>query len=206
MTARSSKRMRRSSRAAPAPARDQASSGGPRAGSGERRIGFGNVVKILLRFTTRWWTDCAGRDLADLSVSIFRCSGSDLVDSVSGKHPVPDGLVLRPKADTVAQLTASELVEMGLAIACRDFRSDHGSNEEGSRRSQAINWGNDPFARGAIAMPHPNQGSAVGAAQTGWRRPCSFPAKRSYAGPDMGTVEAALASDGGTAQALLAGG
>jgi len=22
-------------------------------------IGFGNVVKILLRFTTRWWTDCA---------------------------------------------------------------------------------------------------------------------------------------------------
>jgi monoamine oxidase len=30
-------------------------------------IGFGNVVKILLRFTTKWWTDCTGRSLADLS-------------------------------------------------------------------------------------------------------------------------------------------
>jgi Flavin containing amine oxidoreductase len=30
-------------------------------------IGFGNVVKILLRFTTKWWADHDGRDLADLS-------------------------------------------------------------------------------------------------------------------------------------------
>src|SRR5262249_13525830 len=29
-------------------------------------IGFGNVVKILLRFTTQWWTDHAGHDLADM--------------------------------------------------------------------------------------------------------------------------------------------
>ena len=30
-------------------------------------IGFGNVVKILLRFATKWWTNCGGRDLSDLS-------------------------------------------------------------------------------------------------------------------------------------------
>jgi hypothetical protein len=30
-------------------------------------IGFGNVVKILLRFATKWWADHGGRDLADLS-------------------------------------------------------------------------------------------------------------------------------------------
>jgi monoamine oxidase len=29
--------------------------------------GFGNVVKILLRFTMRWWADQDGSDLADLS-------------------------------------------------------------------------------------------------------------------------------------------
>ena len=41
-----------------------------RRASGRRRpadIGFGNVVKILLRFATRWWADHRGRDLADLS-------------------------------------------------------------------------------------------------------------------------------------------
>ena len=31
-------------------------------------IGFGNVVKILLRFTNKWWVDEGGRKLADLSV------------------------------------------------------------------------------------------------------------------------------------------
>src|SRR5262249_14840300 len=30
-------------------------------------IGFGNVVKILLRFETKWWSDHGRRDLADLS-------------------------------------------------------------------------------------------------------------------------------------------
>jgi monoamine oxidase len=30
-------------------------------------IGYGNVVKLLLRFATRWWSDAGGRDLADLS-------------------------------------------------------------------------------------------------------------------------------------------
>src|SRR5262249_15439709 len=30
-------------------------------------IGFGNVVKILLRFTTKWWANRGGRDLADLT-------------------------------------------------------------------------------------------------------------------------------------------
>ena len=33
-------------------------------------IGFGNVVKILLRFTTKWWANRGGRDLADLT-SLF---------------------------------------------------------------------------------------------------------------------------------------
>ena len=33
-------------------------------------IGFGNVVKILLRFATKWWADHGGRDLSDLSFLI----------------------------------------------------------------------------------------------------------------------------------------
>src|SRR5205823_11186880 len=30
-------------------------------------IGYGNVVKLLLRFATTWWSDHGGGDLADLS-------------------------------------------------------------------------------------------------------------------------------------------
>ena len=39
-------------------------------------IGFGNVVKILLRFSTKWWADHCGLDLADLSFPGFRRNSS----------------------------------------------------------------------------------------------------------------------------------
>ena len=48
-------------------------------------IGFGNVVKILLRFATKWWADHGGRDLADLSFLLVRRCGPDLVDTASGR-------------------------------------------------------------------------------------------------------------------------
>ncbi len=56
-------------------------------------IGFGNVVKILLRFTTKWWANRGGRDLADLNVPVLQRNGSDLVDAASGQISGADGLV-----------------------------------------------------------------------------------------------------------------
>jgi hypothetical protein len=38
-------------------------------------IGFGNVIKILLRFTTKWWADHGGRDLAGLSFLLSDATG-----------------------------------------------------------------------------------------------------------------------------------
>jgi monoamine oxidase len=71
--------------------------------------------------------------------------------------------------------------------------------------SQAINWGNDPFARGAYCYATPKTRQA----QSELRRPDGggvlFSGEALYAGPDMGTVEAALASGRETAQAILAG-
>jgi hypothetical protein len=49
-----------------------------------------------------------------------------------------------------------------------------------------------------------NPGSAVGARETGWRRYYFFSGEALYAGPDMGTVEAALASGRATAQTIVA--
>jgi monoamine oxidase len=71
--------------------------------------------------------------------------------------------------------------------------------------SQAINWGNDPFARGAYCFATPKTRHA----QSALRKSDGgvlFSGEALYAGPDMGTVEAALASGRETAQAILAGG
>jgi monoamine oxidase len=169
-------------------------------------IGFGNVVKILLRFTTQWWTDRAGRDLADLSFLFSDAKVPTWWTQHPSSYPVLTGWFSGPKADTVAQLTEDELVDMGLASLAEIFGLAMDRMRRDLVASQAINWGNDPFARGAYCFATPKTRHA----QSALRKPDGggvlFSGEALYAGPDMGTVEAALASGQETAQAIVAGG
>jgi monoamine oxidase len=72
--------------------------------------------------------------------------------------------------------------------------------------SRAINWGNDRFARGAYSYATPATRAAQSALKEADGRAIFFAGEALYAGPDMGTVEAALASGVETAQAILAAG
>ena len=167
-------------------------------------IGFGNVVKILLRFTTKWWADYSGRDLADLSFLISDASVPTWWTQHPARHPVMTGWYAGPKAERVSSLTAAELVEMGLTSLAEIFDLPADRLRSDLVASRAINWGNDPFARGAYSYATPG----TRAAQAALKRPDGgaifFAGEALYAGPDMGTVEAALASGLETAQTILA--
>jgi monoamine oxidase len=170
-------------------------------------IGFGNVVKILLRFRGKWWAGHRGLDLADLS---FLVSSDATVPTWwtqhPASHPVLTGWFAGPKADTVSSLAASELVDMGIASLAEIFDLSPDNIRKDLVASRAINWGNDPFARGAYSYATPK----TRAAQLALRKPNGgaifIAGEALYAGPDMGTVEAALASGLETAQMILATG
>jgi monoamine oxidase len=166
-------------------------------------IGYGNVVKILLRFATKWWADHSGLDLADLSFLVSDATVPTWWTQHPASHPVLTGWFAGPKADTVSSLAASELVEMGIASLAEIFDLSPDVRKD-VVASRAINWGNDPFARGAYSYATPK----TRAAQAALRKPGGgaifFAGEALYAGPDMGTVEAALASGLETAQAILA--
>ena len=169
-------------------------------------IGFGKVVKILLRFATRWWTDYAGRDLADLSFLFSDAVVPTWWTQYPTNSSVLTGWFAGPKADAVAHLTESELVDMGLASLAGIFGLTMDRMKKDLVASQAINWGNDPFARGAYCFATPKTRQA----QSVLRKPNGsgvlFSGEALYVGPDMGTVEAALASGRETAQTILSGG
>ena len=111
-----------------------------------------------------------------------------------------------PKADTVSSLTATELVDMGLASLAEIFDRPLDRIRRDLVASRAINWGNDPFARGAYSYATPKTREA----QSVLRKPDGgaifFSGEALSAGPDMGTVEAAPASGQETAQTILAAG
>jgi monoamine oxidase len=165
-------------------------------------IGFGNVVKILLRFSTKFWASHGGH-LADLSF-LF---ADTIVPTWWTQHPAADAVLTGwysgPKADRVPLLTASEFVHMGVTSLAKTFALtvDHLKSELVA--AAAINWGNDPFARGAYSYATPKTRQALATLKQPdglvW-----FSGEALYEGRDMGTVEAALASGRDTAHAILA--
>jgi len=167
-------------------------------------IGFGNVVKILLGFATKWWADHRGRDLADLSFLISDARVPTWWTQHPAEYPVLTGWFAGPKADTVSSLTEAELIEMGLASLADIFELPIERISRDLVTSRAINWGNDPFARGAYSYATPRTRKAQSVLREPNGSPVFFSGEALYAGPDMGTVEAALASGRETARTILA--
>jgi monoamine oxidase len=168
-------------------------------------IGFGNVVKILFRFATRWWADHNGRDLSDLSFLLSDATVPTWWTQYPDRYPVLTGWLAGPKADRVSSLAEAELIELGLASLAEIFNLPADRIRRDLVTARAINWGNDPFARGAYSYATPRTREA----QSVLRKPDGggifFSGEALYAGPDMGTVEAALASGQETAQTILIG-
>ena len=110
-----------------------------------------------------------------------------------------------PKADRVSSLTEAELIDMGLASLAEIFDLPLGRIRRNLVASRAINWGNDRFARGAYSYATLRTREAQSVLRKSNDDAILFSGEALYAGPDMGTVEAALANGRETAQRILTG-
>jgi monoamine oxidase len=168
-------------------------------------IGFGNVVKFLFRFSTKWWADHDGGDLSDLSFLLSDAAVPTWWTQYPDGNPVLTGWLAGPKADRVSSLAEPELIEMGLASLGEIFGLPADRIRRELVAARAIDWAKDPFARGAYSYATPRTREA----QSVLRKPNAdgifFSGEALYAGAEMGTVEAALASGQETAQTILTG-
>jgi monoamine oxidase len=167
-------------------------------------IGFGNVVKFLFGFATRWWADQGGGELADLSFLLSDAPVPTWWTQYPAAYPVLTGWLAGPKAERVAGLSEAELVALGVASLAEIFALPAERIADGLRIARAINWGNDRFARGAYSYATPQTRAAQARLRQAADDAIFFTGEALYAGPDMGTVEAALASGLETAQTILA--
>jgi monoamine oxidase len=169
-------------------------------------IGYGNVVKHLYRFTTRWWAEVGADDLTDLSFVISNAAVPTWWTQHPSPYPVMTGWYAGPKADRVSALSEAALIEMGLASLAEIFELPVDRIRHQLVTARVINWGNDPFARGAYSYATPKSRVAQLALKDPGDGTVFFTGEALYAGPDMGTVEAALASGREAAKTILAAG
>jgi len=103
---------------------------------------------------------------------------ADRVDPASGRTSGADSWFAGPKADPVAGLAASELVEVGLVSLAEIFGLSPDRVRGDLVASLAIDWGNDTFAaRRLFPRNAQNTRSAVGVGRGRMAAP-SFPVRR----------------------------
>jgi monoamine oxidase len=167
-------------------------------------IGFGNVIKLLLRFKRPWWIDVNSGDLSDLLFLISDKTVPVWWTQRPADHPVLTGWLAGPPSKRLGHLDERALIETGLASLAGIFALAPELLQQDLVAARAIDWANDPFARGAYSYVTLDTRSAQ-AALADVEGVIRFAGEALYRGRDMGTVEAALTSGLETARALLGG-
>lgn len=166
-------------------------------------IGFGNVIKILLRFARPWWRERT-QDLADMT---FLLSGETIPvwwTQYPDQRPVLTGWFGGPRTAELQSLDPQGLIGAGIESLAAIFGLSREDIARDLVAAAATNWAHDPFARGAYSWATPRTRAAqsmLGRADG----PVLFSGEALYRGRDMGTVEAALASGLETAEMVLRG-
>ncbi|WP_431206323.1 flavin monoamine oxidase family protein [Bradyrhizobium betae] len=164
-------------------------------------IGFGSVIKILLRFTRPWWRE-RRQELADMTFLLSDQTIPVWWTRYPDEYPVLTGWFGGPRTAELDRLDAQGLIDAGLGSLAAIFGLPRDDIARDLVAAAATNWAHDPFARGAYSWATPR----TRAAQTILARadgPVLFSGEALYRGRDMGTVEAALASGLETAGRIL---
>ncbi|MBH5372035.1 flavin monoamine oxidase family protein [Bradyrhizobium glycinis] len=166
-------------------------------------IGFGNVIKILLRFARPWWRERKA-DLADMTFLLSDEAIPVWWTRYPDQHPVLTGWFGGPRTAELESLDPQALIDAGLGSLAAVFGLPRNDIARELVASAATNWAHDRFARGAYSWATPRTRAAQATLARGDGR-VLFSGEALYRGRDMGTVEAALASGLETAGTVLRG-
>ncbi len=166
-------------------------------------IGFGNVIKLLLRFERRWWLEASARDVSDMLFVLSDATVPVWWTQHPAGYPVLTGWLGGPRTDAFAQLNESALIETGLAALADIFGRSLSALRQDLVAAHATNWADDPFARGAYSYATLDTRRAQDELTRWGGGPVLISGEALYRGRDTGTVEAALASGLQTARTIL---
>lgn len=123
-----------------------------------RRLGFGPVTKVVLRFREAWWEDealgdrIAGRSLRD--AAFFHAPGAAIPTwwtMLPLRVPVLGGWAGGPQTTGLTGKPAEEILAIAKATLAELFALPKGRIAELYVAGHACDWPADPFARGAYS-------------------------------------------------------
>lgn len=169
------------------------------------KMGYGGVIKILLRFKDQWWTNTLGKDFSEMD---FMFSDGE-VRTWWTQHPLPypvlTGWVAGPHAEKLKGRSDDDILDIAMNSLSTIFKVPVDTLYKELVRPMIANWPADPYARGAYSYATP----ASRASRTEILKPVFgtifFAGEALYEGKETATVEGALASGLSTAHKILGG-
>lgn len=161
-------------------------------------LGFGDVIKILLQFEAPFWE----ARYPELGFLFSRAEVPTWWTQLPEHSGLLTGWMAGRAAKTHAMLSDAQLLDAALSSLAQIFSESTAEIRRKLRHAQVQNWSRDPLTRGSYAY------ATVGyeAAQDFLKMPLGgrvfFAGEYMYRGPAMGTVEAALWSGRGVANAV----
>jgi monoamine oxidase len=156
-------------------------------------VGYGAVIKILLRFKRKWWTGVREH----IFERMFFMLSNEAVPTWWTKYPEPravlTGWLPGSHAIEVSLRPEEEILELALQSLANIFTISREELREELLHYKVVNWPKDPYARGVYSYATPWSSAAIRKLQ----EPLGgkvFLAGEALSRDDTGTVEAALSS------------
>ncbi len=125
------------------------------------RMGFGTVIKILMKFDHKWWGSIREKKFENMFFMFSKEIIPTWWTQYPALHPVLTGWVAGPHAHALRHKTEAELVSLAIESLAHIFTVDATRLRAMLTRASAIVWENDVFARGAYSYQTPETGDAV---------------------------------------------
>lgn len=163
-------------------------------------IGFGAVVKMIIRFKSAFWTDMLSPDttflFSDQAVPTWWLHSPHTI-------PILYGWIAGPQAAKMDSFTDKQVTDKTISALALTFGLSESFLKEQMEDFFLFNWSTNPFSKGGYTFMSLDGAEAVEVLRAGVEDTLYFAGEAIYRGANGGTVEAALVSGREVARRIL---
>jgi len=171
-----------------------------------KQAGYGPVIKIILQFEDIFWNDesLTDKDIKRLGFLFSEESVSTWWTQYPKKVPILTGWLGGPHAEKMKHLNDEAILQKAIKSLASVFNIDANYLNKKLMSWNVFNWATDPFSLGAYSYHTVGGGEMIEILKEPIENKLFFAGEGLHNGPEIGTVEAALASGRETAHKIIA--
>ena len=172
------------------------------------KMGYGAVIKVLLRFTEPFWKQpgiakLVEKKLDNIGFIFSREAIPTWWTQHPGTLPLLTGWLGGPPAEEMRHTSDEDIRDAALSSLAAIFKTTVGDLQAQLLSWRVVNWTASPYSRGSYTFATVDTDTARKVLCTPVEDTICFAGEALYDGPEMGTVEAALSSGKSIANMLL---